>query len=182
MRISRLFVGLAAVALLSACGDGGRPSPAPTTPRATPKAGASTAVAVDAAAVFLQVSQCFREHGHPDFPDPVQASDGSWGFPVTADRVSVPAECADIVAHSKKLSPAVAKTRPSADLTQGRAFAKCMRDNGIADWPDPNDDGTYTIPSRLSDPGAENQWKPKAAGPCKDILPDGPDIVPAAPR
>jgi len=182
MRFSRLFVGLTAVALLSACGAGGGPSPAPTAPKSPPRAGASVAVAVDAAAVFLQVAQCFRAHGHPDYPDPVQGSDGSWGFPVTADRISVPDECADILRQSKQMSPGTAKTKPVVDLAQGRAFAKCMRDNGIADWPDPNPDGTYTVPARLSDPGSENQWKPKATGPCKQFLPDGPDIVLAAPR
>lgn len=184
MHISRLFAGLTAVALLSGCGDGGRPSPAPSTPAgASPKVPVSTVAAVDTAAVFLQVAQCFRAHGHPDFPDPVQGSDGSWGFPVTADRVRVPDECADLVKRSKELSPYALKSPAAADLAQLRAFARCMRDNGIADWPDPNPDGTFTIPGRLSDPAAEHQWKPTATGPCKQFQSeDGPDIVMATPR
>jgi hypothetical protein len=182
MRISPLFVGLTAVALLSACDGGSRPSPAPTAPPASPKVGVSADVAVDAAAVFLQAAQCFRDHGHPDYPDPVQASDGRWSFPVTADRVRVPDACAEIVSRSKELSPAAPKTRPAADPTREQAFARCMREHGIADWPDPNPDGTYTIPARLSDPGTENHWKPQAAGPCKEFLADGPDIVLGAPR
>jgi hypothetical protein len=36
-----------------------------------------------------------------------------------------------------------------------------MRDNGMADWPDPNPDGTYTIPARLSDPAAETSGSPR---------------------
>ena len=185
MHISRLFAGLAAVTLLSACGDGGTPSPARTTPTgAPPRTRVTAAAAVDAASLFVQVSQCFRAHGHADFPDPVQAQDGSWGFPVTADRVPVPAECIDLVRRSKEVSPGAPKVSAAAvDPARGRAFAACMRDNGVADWPDPNADGTFTVPARLADPGAEHLWKPAASGPCKQFQPDGgPDIVMAAPR
>jgi hypothetical protein len=183
MQISRLIVGLTAVALLSACGDSGRIAPQ-ATPLSVSSREFAPAEAVDAVSVFVKVALCFRAHEHPEFPDPVQAPDGSWGFPVTADRIRVPEECVDIVRRSKELSGSSPRySSAPADLTEERAFASCMRDTGISDWPDPNPDGTFTIPERLSDPRDESQWKPKVSGRCKQFLPDGePDIVLTTPR
>jgi hypothetical protein len=186
MRMSPLFAGLAAAALLGGCGDGGPgPAPGPLTgspPRPRPSASADLPADVDPASVFVQVSECFRAHGHPDFPDPVQGPDGGWGFPVTAGRVPVPGECADLARRAEELNPGARKSA-AVDLEQRRAFARCMRDNGVADWPDPNADGTFALPPRLADPAAEQQWSPAATGPCRTLQPaGGPDIVLATAR
>jgi hypothetical protein len=181
MHISRLFVGLCAVALLSAC-DGRSPTPTPTpfASSGVPRGTRPTAAAVDPAGVFVQVAQCFRAHGHPDFPDPVQRADGAWEFPATAGRVKVPAECADLVLQLKQAAPG---SSSAPDLAGPQAFARCMRANGVPDWPDPGADGTFAVPERLADPRNEGLWKPRADGPCAQYQPKGgPDIVVAAPR
>jgi hypothetical protein len=179
MRFSPLLVGLSVAALLSACSDAS-PSPSPTASSGALPSGRAATIAADPAAAFIQVMQCFREHGHPDFPDPVQRSDGSWEFPVTASRVKVPGECADLVRQLKQGAPGSA---PTPDLAQGRAFAQCMRANGVPEWPDPGPDGSYALPERLTDPRNENMWKPKADGPCNQYQPSGgPDIVAATAR
>jgi hypothetical protein len=137
----------------------------------------ATAVAAEPAGLYLQLAQCFRAHGHPDFPDPVQNSDGSWGFPATGVRVPPPAECGDLVQQLKQAGPS---GPPAADLETERAFAQCMRANGVPDWPDPSADGTFAVPERLADPRNEGLWKPKADGACKQYQPKGgPDIVAA---
>ncbi|MFC4046588.1 hypothetical protein ACFO1B_49935 [Dactylosporangium siamense] len=179
MRFTSLFAGLCAAALLSGCGGSGTPSSQATATSSGAGAGGAAppvGVGADPAAVFLQVAECFRAHGHPDYPDPVQNSDGSWGFPVTGRGVPVPAECADVVRRSAELSTAgSAGPSPAADLS---AFARCMRANGVPDWPDPNADGTFTVPDRLADPRDERLWRPAADGACRPLQPaGGPDIV-----
>ncbi|GAA4263741.1 hypothetical protein [Dactylosporangium darangshiense] len=178
MRISRLFAGLSAVALLGACGDAPSPAPAPTASSGASASRRAAAGDLDPAGVFMQVAQCFRVHGHPDYPDPVQNADGSWAFPVAAARVPVPAECADVVSRSRRLSPSGTAGAPAADLARERAFAGCMRANGVPDWPDPGPDGTFAVPERLADPRNENLWRAAADGACRQYQPDGgPDIV-----
>ncbi|MGI5239810.1 hypothetical protein [Dactylosporangium sp. CA-139066] len=174
MKTSRLLVVLAAAALLGACTGGGN-SPS--------VASSASAGAGDPAGVFRQVAECFRAHGQPNFPDPVQAADGTWGFPPDAERVTVPEDCADVFRQSKALYP----NRPkgpvvnAADMEKLRTFARCMRSNDVADWPDPNPDGTFTVPDRLAKPESENLWQPTAGGACKQYAPpNGPDI--SAPR
>ncbi|MFI5916394.1 hypothetical protein [Dactylosporangium sp. NPDC051541] len=182
MRIRTFVAGLGTAVLLSACGDGDRAGPAPTAPK-TFAVKSPAAAGVDSAALFLQVAECFRAHGQPDFPDPVQGADGGWGFPVTAGRMPVPEACQDVVRRVNEVSPYALKSPPAVDLKQARAFTACMRGHGIPDWPDPNPDGTFTIPARLADPSAEQQWKPAATGACKQYQPeDGPEVVLAPPR
>jgi hypothetical protein len=180
MRFCRLFVGLSVVVLLSACTDAPSPSPTSATSSAAIPKGRATSATADPAGTFIQVAQCFREHGNPDFPDPVQHSDGTWEFPASAGRAKVPAECADLVRQLKQGAPGSA---PAPDLAGGRAFAQCMRANGVPDWPDPGADGTFALSERLADPRNEGLWKPKADGPCGQYQPKGgPDIVVATAR
>jgi hypothetical protein len=60
---------------------------------------------------------------------------------------------------------------PVADeAAEGRAYAQCMRDNGVPDFPDPDLDG------RLRGPGHEQQDNPKfraAQEKCRDLAPGG---------
>ncbi|GAA4249150.1 hypothetical protein [Dactylosporangium darangshiense] len=169
MRIHLLAAALAC-ALLGGCTGGARD---PGRPAGT--AGGTTAASADAAAVFRQVAECFRAHGHPDFPDPVLGADGMWGFPADTERVDVPEPCADVFRQSKAVYP----NRPkgpvvtASGLALARRFAQCMRDNGVPDWPDPNPDGTYTVPDRLVRPEDESLWQPAASGPCKAYAPPG---------
>jgi hypothetical protein len=176
MRISRVIVGLAVIALLGAC-DGGNTNGSPGSSSPS-RPGAATGRA-DPATVFRQVADCFRAHGHPDFPDPVQGKDGTWGFPPDAERVTVPDECADIFRQSKALNPNPPKgpVVNASDMITARKFAQCMRDNGLPDWPDPNADGTYTVPDRLVRSDAEDLWQPTANGPCKQYAPAGGAVI-----
>ena len=61
---------------------------------------------------------------------------------------------------------------PVADEAAGRAYAQCMRDNGVPDFPDPDPDG------RLRGPAHEQQDDPKfraAMETCRQKLPGGGD-------
>ncbi len=59
---------------------------------------------------------------------------------------------------------------PVADEAAGRAYAQCIRDNGVPDFPDPDPDG------RLRGPAHEQQGNPKfraAQEKCRDLAPGG---------
>jgi hypothetical protein len=178
MVICKIFAGLAALSLLTGCGGG---SPSPGT-KSSPPNSANTA---NAASVFTQVAKCIRANGQPNFPDPVQAKDGTWGFPEEGSRVKIPEACATVYRQSKALYPNRPKgpTVTPEELAKARRLARCMRQNGISDWPDPNADGTFTLPNRLAQPKDEPIWQPAASGACKQYkTAGGPIIVGPSPR
>jgi hypothetical protein len=41
------------------------------------------------------------------------------------------------------------KPPTAAELRQAVLFSQCMRQHGVADWPDPRPDGTYPLNPRL---------------------------------
>jgi hypothetical protein len=63
----------------------------------------------------------------------------------------------------------------NADYENAVKFSECMRDNGVAEFPDPDASGGLTIDGVLNgsslDPNAP-AWK-QAIGACKDLQPPG---------
>ena len=116
----------------------------------------------------LAFAQCMRNNGVPDFPDP----DPNGRFRgLSHDQQDNPAfrtaqqACRDLAPggeHENLGNPAFVK--------QMREFSKCMRDNGLPDFPDPDANG------RLRGPGHEQQSSPRyraAFGACRQKLPGG---------
>jgi hypothetical protein len=74
-------------------------------------------------------------------------------------------------------SNAPSETGSKSDAPQGKAvrFAKCMRDNGVSGFPDPDASGELTIDGVLNgsslDPNAPT-WK-EAMAACKELQPSG---------
>jgi hypothetical protein len=65
---------------------------------------------------------------------------------------------------------------PSA---QPLAFSRCMRSNGVPNWPDPNSSGVW--PKSQVELAATNPRFPVAARACGHLLPDGgPGVPPSA--
>lgn len=146
----RLLAVLATVAVLgtglTACTSSG-----------TPGAGASASSDVDpqqALAVGRRLAQCARDHGYPNFPDPVLDGDrlafqGDAG-PNIKDQLKtleqeVP-ECAKIMEEMSGIGARQGRPTPgAADMAKLQAFAKCMREQGIDGFPDPKPDGTFPL-------------------------------------
>lgn len=84
-------------------------------------------------------AQCMREHGvQVDDPDP----NGGGGLNVTAKKADK-GKIQDAMEACRGTAPFMdRKASKPQDLDQLRAFATCMRDNGV-DMPDPNPDGTF---------------------------------------
>lgn len=92
----------------------------------------------------VKFAQCMRENGVPDFPDP-QINNGTMGLllPDSVDKQK--AEAAQ--KKCKQYLPNGGET-PKGDpqmVEQIRKFAQCMRENGVPNFPDPDDSGSIRI-------------------------------------
>jgi hypothetical protein len=116
---------------------------------------------------------CYRAHGDPSFPDPVyDPSDGRWHF--AASPGSAPLSTQQACRHlfpQASASPPV----PQAQFQQLVKYADCMRQHGVPNWPDPDPDGSFGVPSTLN---LKTQVADQASGICQRYLPNGhgPDV------
>ena len=118
----------------------------------------------------IKFSRCMREHGIAWFPDP-QGGNLSIRVPKGQDMKKFEAAqqaCRTFMpggGEMRKLSP--------EQLEQARQMAKCMRENGIPDFPDPNPQGGITIDGdRMNIKPDSPTWK-KAEEACARYLPKG---------
>jgi len=113
---------------------------------ATPSAGASTA-ATDDDGDGLKFAQCMRDHGLTWFKDPEPGQRGvRIAVPQGQDEAKVDAA---MEACKKYLPDGGEPPKLNAEqLEQLRQLAKCMRANGVPDFPDPGPDGRITIERR----------------------------------
>jgi hypothetical protein len=153
----RIGVAVTALVLATGCGksDGG-PGHRATAP-------------TDTAAAWRALATCLRSHGYPTFPDPVQDRDGLWGFPASAPRTGRTA-CDDLGRAAKSKSRPHDVDRVNAQqLVSLRHYSECVRQHGLADWPDPGPRGTFELPTRLTGPGSSALLRPADLA-CKDLL------------
>lgn len=97
---------------------------------------------------MLDFARCMRDNGVPSFPDPVAQPDGSFGFerPPRADPAALDAaldSCqAELDATGLTFGSAPSPDDPEAgDALLG--FSRCMRENGISEFPDPTPSGGF---------------------------------------
>jgi hypothetical protein len=129
---------------LSACSSGGTASAG-----ASPSSSANVQRALE---LGRRLAQCARDHGYPNFPDPVM--DGNkivWPVDIggtnVRDQLSTVSEIPECKAIMDQIQAQNHSSAPitAADLQKLRQFAKCIREHGIPEWPDPKADGTFPI-------------------------------------
>ena len=151
---SPLFVviGLAAL-LLTACGGSDGPGVASlggSSAAPTPTTGAGSQD--DRALAF---ARCMRANGVPDFPDP-QPGGGGTSFEVGGGSGGgdLNARSAEEIAALERAQQACRELLPVPELSEADrtrlqdaalAYARCMRENGLADFPDPQSDGSGMV-------------------------------------
>jgi hypothetical protein len=92
--------------------------------------------------------RCVRANGAQNLPDPQIASDGRPHFPSGTPQPPDRAlrACQPIV---NRLPPSVRgddeQTRSPADMQLLLRFARCMREYGLTDFPDPKADGIFRL-------------------------------------
>jgi hypothetical protein len=159
-----LFAGLSACGSRGGHSSGGHPSGAASIRPAS--AGDEQVMSA-----LRQFSRCARDHGQPGFSDPIL--DPRTSRPVLPDDAphlsdAARRACGPILA---RLPPqALASHPPSPEYMQGLLrFARCVRDHGLADWPDPDSLGRFRLPPRLTSQGKQGFAGPMRA--CDQLNP-----------
>jgi hypothetical protein len=140
-------------------------------PDANAKSSASPSPTIDEMAAWRRFVACVRTHGAPNYPDPVRdPSTGKVGIPPGVDKPPRRS-----VTPCKHLLAAMASNRrppvSAADLAKLREFSKCMRANGLRDWPDPTAEGEFELNKRLSDLGKRGHVEQMRK--CSRLVPGG---------
>jgi hypothetical protein len=133
---------LAIVLLAPACAGGSNgPGVAGQGASSTPSASPSG----DPRDAELAYSKCMREHGIADFPDPQPG--GGLAIKVQPggdlDPDNLQFKAADEAC--KSLLPQPSKEEQEQEFADMLAFAKCMREHGITDFPDPKPGEGFSI-------------------------------------
>jgi hypothetical protein len=158
---------LAALAMTACGSDGGTGGIATAGGAASQPDPSSSAPKLSDSERAVKFAKCMREHG-VDMPDPDPGT-GAQGFAVKgADAAKMEAA----MAACKQYAPFGGKAPKldQAEIERMRQHARCMRANGVPDFPDPGADGLIKI-------GPESGIKPddpklKAAmEKCKEYLP-----------
>jgi hypothetical protein len=146
--LSQAAVTLAAVALIAGCTGGSGAGSGAGGTGSTPDPSAS--VHANEVTALRAAAACLRSHGYPSFPDPVQDARGNWGWGPGVPRRVNATVCDDMIKHAKSLSRPQDQERVSAaDLVKLRQYSACMRQHGVADWPDPTTVGGFKLPASL---------------------------------
>ncbi|MPZ64492.1 MAG: hypothetical protein GEU83_02840 [Pseudonocardiaceae bacterium] len=153
MRTTLAAPALAGLLLLAGCGTGSDPGVASVSGDAS--AAPTSAAPQDPADAALAYGRCMRENGVPDFPDPevdadgrvrIEAGVGAGGpiDPAQAPALEAALEACDDILPTPDLSEEDEARLQDAAL----AYARCMRDNGVPDFPDPDftsDEGGFHV-------------------------------------
>lgn len=165
-----LLALLAGCAALAGCRAGGHPA-----------AAASPSTMSDAQILDIgrQHVQCLREHGLPNFPDPVvqngelkMGSDPSGGDPKQAlqNNPAAVEACQSIL---DRLPPAPRRNDPTPSAQELQAmmqFSACMREHGVPEYPDALPNGSFPLPTPLHDEG-KSQRVLAGLDACRHFLP-----------
>ena len=168
---NRLAALLLTGALLAACGSGNKSGGPPVA--SISSSGSTSSPSGAPKASTLAYARCMRAHGIEDFPDPdAHGNLGLNGGPGSDLDPNNPAfKAAD--AACKSLLPPPQAPRPGM-RAQNLNYAKCMRQHGISDFPDPKPDGSLQIQATPGSDLDPNNPQFKAANEaCKKYQPGG---------
>jgi hypothetical protein len=165
-------IGLA----LAGCGGSNGDSNA-ASPPGSGSNGAGSSGAEDRQTELLKYSQCMRENGVPDFPDPengrlqlkVHKGPGGNGLDPDSPQFKAAEE------KCKDLQPAgLAQQAQSGERQeQMLKYVDCMRKNGVPNFPDPQADGRLLINRKDLGMDPESPTFKAAEDKCRDLAPGG---------
>ncbi|MBM2618671.1 hypothetical protein JIG36_24235 [Actinoplanes sp. LDG1-06] len=174
MRTGKVVVVVALLALASACGaepaDGNGVATAQSGTTATPSASSSSATTRDED-MPLKYAQCMRANGMTWFPDP----DPSGRVTIRTPKGMDPKKFEEANKACREFAPNggdTAQANPEM-IEQARKMAKCMRENGVPDFPDPQANGSIQLDRNKLNSGPGDATFDKAEEKCQQFLPDG---------
>jgi len=119
----------------------------------------------------LKFSQCMRQHGLAWFPDPDSSGRMAVSVPNGTDQKKFDA-ASEACKQYAPAGPAQGKVDPQA-LEQMRQLAKCMRENGVPNFPDPGADGSISLDKSKLGTGPGDPTFDKADAACSKYQPPG---------
>jgi hypothetical protein len=139
-----LLLGLLALSA-AACGggdDGGGVADAGGTASESASEGAGEGEELDGFEEALAYSECMRENGVAEFPDPEQDGEGMrLGLPEGIDPESEEFKAAEEACEDLTPGPKEGATIDPEIYEALLAYAACMRENGVPEFPDPQPNG-----------------------------------------
>ena len=181
-----IWLAIIAVAAVAGCSGGAeRPAAGATATSAGAATGGGTAARAEAVRdyqrqalpIARRFAQCARRNGRPNFPDPIFNQDGGLDFPDSAKGdfealvVDPSSPCRQIMRQLYAVAAPPPARPPSSELfALQQRYARCIREHGMPDFPDPKRDGSdpltgtdlsFTlnfgpVPQRMID--ARNAW------------------------
>jgi hypothetical protein len=142
-------------------GGGGAGAAASPTPQAS----------MDRGEQARQFAECMRGEG-VDMPDPEVGEGGKTRMRIGAREGAVDKKTMNAAMEKcRHLLPNGGEPRPlsAEDLERARAHARCMRENGVPDFPDPQPDGGLRIEVPKGDVTAFEAAMEK----CRQLMPGG---------
>jgi hypothetical protein len=154
-------VGLGVVLLLAGCSASGGAGAATTT-------GGQQATE----AVLREFVRCARANGMPDAPDLRLDGNGQVSIPEgTPDPPKNVERACRSIWERLPASARGERQRPPADMRALLRYAGCMREHGIADFPDPDADGRFALPPSMHAQGKTPGFL-RANQACRQLNPD----------
>jgi hypothetical protein len=166
-----LVAAIAAVGLLvTACGDDGGDGGNGGVAVASPGSSESAKQGGDSEEKGpLAYSKCMRANGVPNFPDP----DANGGLKIDGDKVGLGTPAYEKAADKCKKYNAAPPPEAAPDREAALAYAKCMRENGVPKFPDPNAEGGTDIDRDALGVDITGPVFKKADDKCKEVLRNG---------
>ncbi|GAA2268438.1 hypothetical protein GCM10009853_022160 [Glycomyces scopariae] len=170
-----LLLGLSALSA-AACGDdaddGGVASVDGATESASDDSG-DGGEDLDPFEEALAYSDCMRENGVPDFPDPEQGEGGgiTLGLPEGMNAETEEFKAAEAACEDMRPGPDGGEDADPEVYAQLLEYSECMRENGITEFPDPQPGGGIMMdPNMGFDPQSQEFQDADAA--CADLRPE----------
>lgn len=167
-KIALLF-GLLALAPLAPCTDDSDDGGIPSAGGEETAAAGTGSDSGDMEEQLLAFSQCMRDEGIADFPDPEPNGDGGWGLthpedmdPEGEDLLAAEAACEDLFP-----APGAEDALPAEEYEALVEHAECIRNNGVPDYADPEPNGGI----QFSDEMETEEFK-NAMEACRDLDPN----------
>jgi hypothetical protein len=140
-----VLLGLA----LAACG-----SPEASPPVAHVVSSSTTTPTGAPSNALLEATRCLRQHGIPNMPGPVLATEGPAKGQMVLDKAALATYPSSVVSQATQACSAALAQIAGGGANAGvsppelrylLAFAHCVRDHGISNFPDPNNQGGFDL-------------------------------------
>ncbi len=139
-----VLLGLA----LAACGSQQASPPVAHVARST-----GTSIPSGPTNAALVATRCLRQHGLPDLPDPVVVPSGPAKGQIALDKPALATYPSSVIDRATAACSAAMAQLPSGpnsvssaqQLQDLLAFAHCVRNHGVPNFPDPNSQGGFNL-------------------------------------